>query len=248
MSLTKEAINYLMEQGIQPEERLINFDNDERWLVINNNGDAKEILPRVFLADPLEINTLSGLVNYIKANLDRTDNKLIAHIKDESTVYLKGLLELDGSREQLAIARAIVPDFPFDRFIDSEEFVISFQSKFVKNEGRDILLKVMGNVAEENVKAVGDDGVSQSVEIRQGVATKAEVLVPNPVTLAPYRTFLEVEQPESQFVFRMKEGPRGAIFEADGGAWRNQAIVNIREYLVGALEEEINNGRITILA
>lgn len=248
MSLTKEAINYLMEQGIKPEERLINFDNDERWLVINNNGDAKEILPRVFLADPLEINTLSGLVNYIKANLDRTDNKLIAHIKDESTVYLKGLLELDGSREQLAVAKAIVPNFPFNCFVDSEEFVISFQSKFVKNEGRDILLKVMGNVAEENVKAVGDDGVSQSVEIRQGVATKAEVLVPNPVTLAPYRTFLEVQQPESQFVFRMKDGPRGAIFEADGGAWRNQAIVNIREYLIEALEKEINSGRITILA
>lgn len=246
--MEKEAVHYLMEQAIQPGDRLISFDNDERWLVINSNGDAEEILPRVFLADPLEINTLSGFVNYVKANLERVNEKLIVHIKDESTVYLKGLIEVDGSRERLAVARAIVPQFPFDRFIDSEEFVISFQSKFVQNEHRDLLLKVMGNVAEENVKAVGDDGISQSVEIRQGVATKAEVLVPNPVTLAPFRTFLEVEQPESQFVFRMKEGPRGAIFEADGGAWRNQAIVNIREYLVGALEEEIKTGRITILA
>lgn len=66
--------------------------------------------------------------------------------------------------------------------------------------------------------------------------------------LAPYRTFLEVEQPESQFIFRMKDGPRGAIFEADGGAWRNQAIVNIREYLKEQLSEEVESKRVTILA
>lgn len=72
--------------------------------------------------------------------------------------------------------------------------------------------------------------------------------VPNPVELAPYRTFLEVEQPESQFIFRMKDGPRCAIFEADGGAWRNQAITNIREYLKNELFEEIDSNRITILA
>lgn len=47
---------------------------------------------------------------------------------------------------------------------------------------------------------------------------------------------------------RMKDGPRGAIFEADGGAWRNQAIVNIREYLYEQLEEEIKSKRVTILA
>ena len=46
----------------------------------------------------------------------------------------------------------------------------------------------------------------------------------------------------------MKDGPRGAIFEADGGAWRNQAIVNIREYLYEQLEEEIKSKRVTILA
>ncbi len=61
-------------------------------------------------------------------------------------------------------------------------------------------------------------------------------------------TFLEVEQPVSQFVFRMKDGPRAAIFEADGGAWRNQAIVNIREYLKEQLAEEVESQRITILA
>lgn len=247
--MTKEAIQYLMEQGIQPIDRLVSFDNDERWLVINSDGQAKEILPQVFTANNvLEINTLSGFVNYVMANLDRTDKSLIVHVKNEHNIYLKGLLEIDGSRETLAAARAIVPSFDFDYFMDMEQFNIALQSKFVKNKDRDILLQVVGNVSEDKVKSTGDDGVSQAITINQGVATKADVKVPNPVTLAPYRTFLEVDQPESQFIFRMKDGPRGAIFEADGGAWRNQAIVNIREYLKEQLSKEIEAGRITILA
>lgn len=246
--MTKEAIQYLMEQGIAPDDRLVNFDKN-RWLVFNNEGDAKEISPKVFNAEEtLVINTLSGFVNYVKANLDREGKQLIIHVKNEAQVFLKGLLEEDGSRETLAEARAIIPGFNFNSFVGMEEFNIALQSKFVPNDHREILLQVVGNVAEENVKNVGDDGISQAVTINQGVATKVDVKVPNPVELAPYRTFLEVDQPESQFIFRMKDGPRGAIFEADGGAWRNQAIVNIREYLYEQLEEEISAKRITILA
>lgn len=111
-----------------------------------------------------------------------------------------------------------------------------------------MLLKVVGNVKEENVRETGDNGIAQAVTIKTGVASAADVLVPNPVSLAPYRTFLEVEQPASSFIFRMKDGPSGAIFEADGGAWRNQAIANVREYLATELESEIEKGRITIIA
>lgn len=67
-----------------------------------------------------------------------------------------------------------------------------------------------------------------------GLSGKETALVPNPVKLRPYRTFTEVEQPESEFVFRMKnyDGSVGcAIFEADGGAWKNRAMKNIKEYL-----------------
>lgn len=249
MTMTKEAIQYLMEQGITPENRLVNFDDDTRWLAFDNDGQAQEIHPRIFNAkEPVHLNTLSGMVNYIKSNLERIDEKLILQIKNEETISLMGTLEIDGSRERLAIASAIVPEFSFDRYHDVEEFNIALQSKFVENEDRKILLQVVGNVSEDNVKNVGDDGVSQAVTINQGVSSRADVKVPNPVELAPYRTFLEVTQPESQFVFRMKDGPRAAIFEADGGAWRNQAIVNIREYFKNELRAEIANNRITILA
>ena len=41
MTMTKDAIQYLQESGIKPEDRLVNFDNDERWLAFDNSGQAK---------------------------------------------------------------------------------------------------------------------------------------------------------------------------------------------------------------
>lgn len=248
MDLTKDAIKFMTEMETKPHERIVEMD-DDRLFAVNTAGNVEEIFPHAIVSDtPININTLSGLVNYIQSNIERIDESLIVYIADETRIHLMGTLKIDGRRELLATANAIVPRFNFNSFMDTEEFNIALQSKFVLDNDRQILLQVVGNVSEENVKNTGDDGVSQAVTINQGVASKADVKVPNPVVLAPYRTFLEVEQPESQFIFRMKDGPRGAIFEADGGAWRNQAIVNIREYLKEQLSEEVESKRITILA
>lgn len=246
MDLTKESLKYLAEQGINPKERVVSINNQS--YVIDENGNPQYIALRYLAENALKINTLSGLVDYIKSNLDRADEKLYLHIASHKSVHLVSTLKPDGRREELAIAEAILPDFWFDRFYDMEEFNVALQSIFVKNPDREILLKVVGNLKEDNVKTTGDDGVSQAVIIKTGVASAADVKVPNPVTLIPYRTFVEVEQPESKFIFRMKDGPRGAIFEADGGAWRNQAILNIKKYLGDQLSDEIKNGKITILA
>ena len=110
------------------------------------------------------------------------------------------------------------------------------QSSFTDSGDKEVLQKYTGLVRDEAVKETGDDGISQAVTIKTGVASVGQAVVPNPVTLAPYRTFPEVDQPLSKFIFRMQEGPKAAIFEADGGAWRNQAIKNIKEYLEKELE------------
>lgn len=114
------------------------------------------------------------------------------------------------------------------------------QSSFVDIGTKSTLLKYTGLIQDEAVKTTGDDGVSQQVTVKTGVASVGQAIVPNPVELAPYRTFPEIEQPLSKFIFRMKEGPSAAIFEADGGAWRNEAMNNIREYLEENLRDYNN--------
>ncbi len=60
-----------------------------------------------------------------------------------------------------------------------------------------------------NVRTISEatsmvDGAAQSVEVKTEIASKAIKMFPNPVILRPYRTFIEVEQPASQFIFSVR--------------------------------------------
>lgn len=136
------------------------------------------------------------------------------------------------------IVDARLPNIPLNQFVDQESFCIGLQSMFEHTADLDLLKKFAGTVEAGTVAEYGDNGVSQKATIRQGIASKAEAIVPNPVRLKPYRSFLEVEQVESSFVFRMKEhgGICCALYEADGGAWKLDAMQKIKEYLKQQLD------------
>lgn len=190
-------------------------------------------------AKTIGMKTLTSLVEYIKANIDSMSEKMIVHVISLTEVHLYSSLDADRKREYLVEVNAELPDFRFGSFIDHENFVIALQSKFVPNEDRDLVLKFAGTVEDGTVAEYGDDGVTQKATIKTGVASKADAVVPNPVNLIPYRTFLEVQQPASDFIFRMKSscGVQCAIFEADGGAWKNEAMSRIKNYLALELSE-----------
>ena len=190
-------------------------------------------------AKTIGMKTLTSLVEYIKANIDSMSEKMIVHVISPTEVHLYSSLDADRKREYLVEVNAELPDFRFGSFIDHENFVIALQSKFVPNEDRDLVLKFAGTVEDRTGAEYGDDGVTQKATIKTGVASKADAVVPNPVNLIPYRTFLEVQQPASDFIFRMKSscGVQCAIFEADGGAWKNEAMSRIKNYLALELSE-----------
>ncbi|HDR3524224.1 hypothetical protein OCD90_25825 [Bacillus pacificus] len=215
------------------------------------NGQKLSTQPMHVIKKPtaktITVNNLSGLVAYIKSKFDG-DHPLMVHIESPTSVSCFTQINNDYNRSDFIQVEALLPRFSFERYHDSENFNISLQSAFVPNTDRDLMLKVVGNIKEEAVNTVGDDGVSQSVVAKMGVATVGNVKVPNPVLLKPYRTFVEVEQPESNFIFRMRKGPECALFEADGGAWKLEAIDNIKEYLTAELAEEIQSKKVFIIA
>lgn len=184
-------------------------------------------------AKTIEMHTLTSLVDYIKANIDTMSDKMIIHVVSPTSVKLYSQLDYDRKREYLVEVNAQLPDFRFGDYIGHEAFCIALQSKFIQNEDRNLILKFAGTVEDGTVAEYGDDGITQKATVKTGLASKGDAIIPNPVKLRPYRTFLEVEQPESTFVFRMKSdrGVQCAIFEADGGAWKNAAMKNIKEYL-----------------
>lgn len=194
-------------------------------------------------AEPLHVRTLSSMVLYIREFNDmRKDLPLLVQVVSPTKVQLVTALDKDRKRECLMVAEAELPIIPFHEFIDNEKMLIAVQSMFVEDAETDraLVLKFAGTVTSGSVKEYGDDGVTQKATIQNGVASKATAIVPSPCKLTPFRTFLEVEQPTSEFIFRMKEGRDNtvlsALFEADGGAWKNEAVDNIRCYLEKALE------------
>lgn len=121
------------------------------------------------------------------------------------------------------------------------------KSKFRMTEDLESIIKLVGNIQDENVTNYNDDGITQKVTTKTGIARVGEVPLPPKVSLVPYRTFIEVGQPKSEFLLRAKKGYDGiefALFEADGGAWKKEAISNIACYLSDKLKDIEN---ITIL-
>lgn len=228
--MLKEAIQYVVNLA-KPEIQYIGVDtySDKALHRISFNPKAEAI----------EMCTLSSLIDYIKSNVDSKLGKMIIHVQSPTKVSMYSELDGERIREFMVEVKAQLPTFDFNRFIDHETFCINLQSKFVDTLDRALLLKFAGTVEAGTVAEYGDDGVTQKATIKTGIAAKSEAVVPNPVMLKPYRTFVEVEQPESQFIFRMQgtNNIQCALYEADGGAWKLEAMKNVKKYIETELEE-----------
>lgn len=195
-------------------------------------------------ASSIEMNTLSSLIDYIKSGVDTFPENMIIHVQSPTRVCMYSALDVERKREYVVEVKANVPAFHFNQFQDHEAFCIGVQSKCIDDPETDkaLLLRFAGTVEAGSVAEYGDDGVSQKATVKTGIASKGEALVPSPAKLKPFRTFVEVEQPVSSFIFRMKEdkyskGIQCALFEADGGAWELEAMQAITEYLNSELED-----------
>lgn len=238
-----------------------NFSDDAETVVeAIQNGvktDKIEIDGQIFTTRPvfhppqqkevaeITVHSLEGLVEYLNKQVDEhTDEKLLIVINSPKSVSIyRQVSSRTDLRTEWLEAKYELEGFPFGRFHDHESFVIQAQTLIVETESRNNLLKYIGNLTTALVQTSVDDGISQTVTIEQGVR-KSEIELPNPVVLAPRRTFVEVDQPDSPFVLRVKQSREGqmpeiALFEADGGLWKLAAIQNIKDYLKSELEAEI---------
>uniref|UniRef100_UPI0022E135C0 hypothetical protein n=1 Tax=Enterocloster aldenensis TaxID=358742 RepID=UPI0022E135C0 len=205
-------------------------------------------------AEAVTATTLSSLVDYISScSREFQDGMdMIIHIVSPTEVKLMSELDKERKRECLFVTEAETSEYRFDKWYDQENFMISLQANFRSSPDLEAVMKLAGNIERKNDQSFSDDGRTQVATMTVGVASKAAVIVPNPVELVPYRTFQEVEQPASKFVFRIGENNDVPIFkliEAEGGIWKNEAVANIKKYFADALKEipKVISSRITII-
>lgn len=233
--MIKEALQYLVGLG---EAKVRDIKLPDGTVQTYSDKPLQRLMKHIPMVDhAINMCTLTSLVDYIEGNIDAMPEKMIIQVVDPETVVLLSQLNEERDREKLVVVNARIPDFKFDTFMDQEKFCINLQSKFIDDPDSDraLLLKFAGTVEAGTVAEYGDDGVTQKATVKTGIASKGDAIVPNPVKLRPFRTFLEVEQPKSEFIFRMKQdkcdGVSCAIFEADGGAWKVEATASIKDYL-----------------
>lgn len=246
MENLREALQYIVGLSIDAEKTEV--------LEINGRTYADKNLTRYDKqpkAAKIQAATLTSLVDYIYQCNKEFPGSMIIHIVSPTEVRLMSALDKEREREVLFEINAETSEFHFDQWYEQERMMIELQANFQKNEDLEVVLKAVGNIVKKNGETYSDDGCSQVATMTTGIATKADVIVPNPVELIPYRTFQEVKQPASKFVFRIgdKEVPAFKIVEAEGGIWKNEAISNVKTFLMEHLsnmETEIRSN-ITVI-
>lgn len=248
---SKEAMQYLVNLGLQSAAPVFEAaQNGDQYVFYQ--GKKEFVEPH----DPPQPDTffafsLRGLVDFIEADTDGlcATGGLMLRVADQNSVILYGPMEgYQKKRAILAKTTSEPPRIRLGEYMDAEKFNVMLQACFVETENRAKVLTLVGNIRSEQSLQTADDGFSQRVNIKQGAASSSDVIVRNPVLLAPRRTFPEIEQPESPFVLRFGEKGEVALFEADGGAWKIEAVEFIRRFLEDALHGDGGHANIFVIA
>jgi hypothetical protein len=206
-----------------------------RQVVLLEKDEKQPSSPACF-----NVHTLTGLIDFIARYKEKNgvEDPSLIQIANHAEVYL--FSEPFGPEKKrtvfvkAAFESLLGTSFKFGTYYNQEDFIVGLQALFEPTPSRADVLKVVGTIADKQIAEHSDDGVTQHVNATAGLIMVKEIAVPNPVFLKPFRTFREVDQPESPFVLRVRSGkdkPECALFEADGGRWKLAAIQSIKEYL-----------------
>lgn len=204
------------------------------------------IPPHVDRPDCISVSGLDSICKLIRTELEKIGTTVMVQVKSADTVEVMTTYLGDFSRNTLYYAKADAPGIRTG-YRDREAALIELRSLFIPNDGTAYLLDLLRRMTNENSVSSTDNGVTQTVDARQGVALSAKVEVKPRVLLRPFRTFLEVEQPESEFLLRVDAEKGIGLFEADGGIWKLEAKRNIAEYFAKAMGDLIESSKVVVM-
>ncbi|WP_373098266.1 hypothetical protein [Faecalibacterium prausnitzii] len=227
--------------------------------IVTGSGDIEEVEP-IEIPKPENVVTrsLSALVALVKTEVDSqfTDLPIYISCEDYKRVRVFTKPNHDDDLHRWEPYEAVASDLPpliEDVRWTFEEAQIRLRSMFQRApEGEtndvDYILNLLSHMSVDQSVKSDDNGVTQTVQVRKGVSFVENQRVNPIVKLAPYRTFQEVLQPESEFVFRVYDDRSISLTAADGGMWKlaaREAVKNyLNSYLVG--EDAMNKVIVTL--
>lgn len=210
------------------------------------DASLTRIPPHVDRPDCISVSGLDSICKLIRTELEKVGTTIMVQVKSNDTVEVMTTYLSDFSRNTLYRAKADAPGLRTG-FRGREVALIELRSLCIPNEGTAYLLDLLSRMTNENSVSTNDNGVTQTVEARQGVALNALIEIKPRVMLRPFRTFLEVEQPESEFLLRVDPDEGIGFFEADGGIWKLEAKKNIADYFLKNMGDLIDAGKVVVM-
>lgn len=215
------------------------------------SANLREVKPEVPSPERYSVDTLEALVKLIRTEGVVQAPLLYVRVDSARRVIVDstytGREYAAYSRLPLYGAVSDVPGITTNQSMGQEQAVVELQSLYAVTPDRDYLLSLLSRIdVNQGVSSV-DNGISQEVSVKTGAVLKEQTMVQPIVHLQPYRTFLEVEQPASDFLLRLDKEGHPALYEADGGAWKLEAKRNIAAYLGEQLADLVERGNVVVL-
>ena len=226
--MLKEAIQYVLE-NMRPEAQ--NLGN--RAYIITQKG-AQEVIETPIAPDTVPLHSLDSIVKMIRTEA--------IHLADVNTPAL--FVNIPSPTNVVCFSQ---PDYEqrCHRTVYYSAAQIALRTRFQETPDSLYAMKLVNDISLGAKVIYNDNGVATTVTTQKGVALQTNEQIRPIVKLRPYRTFQEVEQPESTFLIRIND--RGISFiEADGGMWRLTARNTIKAFLEEKLAAEIESGKLVV--
>lgn len=237
--MLKEALAYLV--GLK-DNKTYDIHGDTY-----SDHELHLVPPHVDRPQILTVNGLDSIVKLVRHEIDIEENTpVFIRVVGPRKVEVFSTLDNTMGRDRLYEAVCDAPEFK-GGWRDHETAIIELRSAFIPNEGTEYLLDLLARISKEDSVTSEDNGVSQTATVRQGISLKQYEQVKPRIALAPYRTFTEVVQPESEFILRLDDDARVGLIEADGGAWKMRAKEAIAAYFEEALAEKVKQNRVVVM-
>ena len=244
--MLKEALQYILD-GMRPETQ----DLCGRAYVITPSG-AQEVIETPIVPATLQLHSLDSIVKMIRTEAihlaDANTPALFVNIPSPTNVTCFSQTDFTQRCVRAVFYSASATDVPgWDAKVTLgfEEAQIALRTRFQETGDSLYAMKLVNDISLGAKVIYNDNGVATTVTTKSGVSLQTNEAIRPIVKLRPYRTFQEVEQPESTFLIRIND--RGISFiEADGGMWRLTARNTIKAFLEENLAAEIESGKLVV--
>jgi hypothetical protein len=230
--MIKEAIQHL--QNAHVPALVKGFDRQ----YIAYNGILKEIHQHW---DLIAVQTLQGILGFTHAK----DCPVVSFINILSPTHIVGYGKVgeNGRLQSLFVAQAKTKEFPYGKQLSMEDFILNIQVCFAESDDKTELLSAVSRVVQSSQIVQEDDGITQTLEVKSGIALKETKRISPVRSLAAYRSFPGFASPEAPFLFRAHKDEKGVKFsltDMAGDNWIGLTMEALRVELNYILDNNIS--------